>query len=87
MGKVGNPRQVEFLRSGSVVLVSRVLGVFLILFGIAVTLGRVSFSFHPHRYLWIKVRAFSAAPVNGVIRARAEIAEGSRWIQAIRAPA
>jgi hypothetical protein len=36
-----NPRQVEFLRSGSLVLVSRVLGVFLILFGIAVTLGRV----------------------------------------------
>jgi hypothetical protein len=42
MARVGNPNGSRSLRSRSVVLVSRVLGVFLILFGISATLGRVS---------------------------------------------
>jgi hypothetical protein len=42
MARVGNPNGSRSLRSRSVVLVSSVLGVFLILFGISATLGRVS---------------------------------------------
>jgi hypothetical protein len=42
------------------------------------------FSFHPHRYRWIKVRRFSEPPeVNGL--AMVELADVSRWIQVIGA--
>ena len=42
MANVGTPNGSRSMMSRSVMLVSRVLGVFLILFGIAATLGRVS---------------------------------------------